>query len=293
MDRRQVRRRLGVFDLRAAGRARARAPLLSGRLLFHERQHLAQLFERDLLHGTVDRRAGERGKRGRQRARVERLPLVDHGHAAVVGTRYHAVPADGERRRRNLDVVRGGHGTLKHRLGLLEAAAAKPLAPFAEHEEPRAVTPDPVLLQTVPALGLHAVLHRSRLLHVFQQQATAAGTLVRLDRLHGHVVAVLLLLLFGVQVRVDAARRPFPPTALHRGRHGAVTTGRRVQFGQHGRLFGPVRRVVGRRRGRSRRRHAVSGVELRVPPIVADVLVRGDAQRGDVHVEHAQVQQQH
>lgn len=182
-------------------------------------------------------------------------------------------------------MVRSSDSALEHRLRLLEAAAAKPFAPFAEHEEPRAVAPDPVLLQTVPAFGLHTVL-RPHLLQVFQQQA-AARTLVRLDRLHGHVVAVLLLLL-GVQVRVDAARRSFPSTALNRGRHGAITASRRVQFGQDGRYFGPVRRVVGRgRRSRRRRPRAVPRVKLWIPPVVTNVLVRGDAQRGNVHVEHA------
>jgi len=88
---------------------------------------------------------------------------------------------------------------------------------------------------------------------------------------------------------VDAARRPFSST-----RTGAVTARGRVQFRQDGRLFvgadEQVVVVVGRRRGRGRR--AVPGIELRVPSVVSDIFVRGDAQRGYVHVERAQVHQQ-
>lgn len=202
-----------------------------------------------------------------------------------------------------------GAGALKHGLGLLEAAT-EPFVPFAQHEEPGPVALDPVLLQAVPAFGLHVrtaaasavvVVVRSRL-QIFQQN-TAAAASVRLD--HGQVVAaarteataanVLPLAVVLHVIRVDAAGRPFSPA--HRRRPGAVTARRRVQSGQRGLVNTIIvtvtsiavvgaggMPVVGR---------AIPGIEFRVPPVVPDVLVRGDAQRGYVHVEHAQVQQQH
>lgn len=314
VDRRQVGRRLGVFYLRvstAADAATGMAPLAGfRRLLFDERQHLAQLLERDLLNLTV---AGG-VRQGRQRDRVVRFPLVDDQRQPSAVGGYHPVPADRERRRRYLDVVRGRDGysggggvPAEHRLGFLEAAA-EPFPALAQHEKPRAVASDPVLFQTVPALWLPVLLlllfevlvRRSGPVQVqvleVQLQFTGATTTVRLDRLDGHVAAAArgAVAVRVVQVRVDAARRPLAPAC-------AVTARRSVQLG-HGVLSaatGTRRRghlvvgLQGRRRRRKRGRTAVPGVELRVPPIVANVLVRSDAQRGYVHVEHAQVQQQH
>jgi len=175
-------------------------------------------------------------------------------------------------------------GPFERGLGLPETAA-NPF-PLAEHE--KRVPPDPaVLLQTVSTFRyvLNAVVRRRSRFHGFRQGVAS----VRLDRFHGHDGGALVVPLRVVQVRVDAARRPFAPAG-----HAAVTARGAVQFGQDGRISGTDgRTVVGQRRRRRRRRRAVSGIELRVSSVVSDVLVRGDALRGYVYVERAQVQQQH
>jgi len=106
----------------------------------------------------------------------------------------------------------GGDGSpTKYWLGFLEAAT-EPFSAFAQHEKSRSVTPNPVFLQTVPALWLRVLLVavlRSCPVQVLRvQQSTGPTATVRFNRLNGHVIVVIAILVVpasAIKVRVDTA----------------------------------------------------------------------------------------